>query len=536
MVRNYLSIAFAVFALISCSEKEDNGKEGGTKPDSGGNTTGYVREVEAAPEGYEYPDLREASASEVLYTPSQAFRKYRPIDIQYYGGSAPQGTPAGSWNPSWTTGKARIVHYMVGYEPAFKTYEKYTKWTNKWGSTKTKEHVNATGRFRVEKINGRWWIIDPMGYFHYERSVTSFRYGSSARNSAAWNAKYGTDEKWILDTQQELARNGFHGTGAFCTNTYSKIISHNLKYPLAPLTLAPSFGFLSQFKSASKHTSASITEAPIALVLEADWPQFCIDYMKGSAFEPYRNNQHVLGFFSDNEINFSANAASGKLLKIFLNISDVTDKGRMAAEEFLRSKGATAYSDELNDEFCGMLAEKYYSAVKAARDAVDPGLMYLGSRLHGTPKYMEHVVRACGKYCDIVSINYYSRWSPELDTRVKDWATWADRPFLVTEFYVKGVYDSDLNNASGAGWAVPRQEDRAYWYQHFTLGLLEAKNCVGWHWFKYQDDDGSDNSNCPANKGMYDNSYNIYPILSRFAREVNYNVYDIIDYFDNNSR
>ena len=31
---------------------------------------------------------------------------------------------------------------------------------------------------------------------------------------------------------------------------------------------------------------------------------------------------------------------------------------------------------------------------------------------------MKNVVEACGKYCDIVSINYYSRWSPELDTYV----------------------------------------------------------------------------------------------------------------------
>lgn len=154
----------------------------------------------------------------------------------------------------------------------------------------------------------------------------------------------------------------------------------------------------------------------------------------------------------------------------------------------------------MNTEFAGRLAEIYYKGVREAIDAFDPGMMYLGTRLHGTPKYMKNVVEACGKYCDIVSINYYSRWSPELDTYVQDWATWAGKPFLVTEFYTKGTEDSDLNNLSGAGFSVPRQEDRAYAYQHFTLGLLEAKNCVGWHWFKYQDDDGNDNTGKPANK------------------------------------
>ena len=196
------------------------------------------------------------------------------------------------------------------------------------------------------------------------------------------------------------------------------------------------------------------------------------------------------------------------------------------------SKGVQSVTDALNNEFAGIVAEKYYKAVKEAVMKVDDKLLYLGTRLHGTPKYMEGVVRAAGKYCDVISINYYSRWSPELTTAIADWASWADKPFLVSEFYTKGVEDSDLNNQSGAGYSVPTQNERAYAYQHFTLGLLEAKNCIGWHWFKYQDDDGTDNSSKPANKGLYDNSYQLFPYLSFFARELNFNAYDLIQYFD----
>ena len=199
----------------------------------------------------------------------------------------------------------------------------------------------------------------------------------------------------------------------------------------------------------------------------------------------------------------------------------------------MEEKNATSVTDNLNSEFAGRLAELYYKGVKEAIKEIDPGMMYLGTRLHGPPKYLQHVVAAAGKYCDIISINYYSRWSPELTTYVKQWGEdWADAPFMVTEFYTKGVEDSDLNNQSGAGFSVPTQNDRAYAYQHFTLGLLEAKNCVGWHWFKYQDDDGTDNSSKPANKGVYDNYYEMYPYLSKFMKEVNYNVYNLIEYFD----
>ena len=44
---------------------------------------------------------------------------------------------------------------------------------------------------------------------------------------------------------------------------------------------------------------------------------------------------------------------------------------------------------------------------------------------------------------------------------------------------------------------------------------------MGWHWFKYQDDDGSDNGGKPANKGVYDNYYKMYPYLAKFMQEVN---------------
>ena len=38
-------------------------------------------------------------------------------------------------------------------------------------------------------------------------------------------------------------------------------------------------------------------------------------------------------------------------------------------------------------------------------------------------------MRAAGKYCDVISINYYSRWSPELTTAIADLVL-GDKPFL----------------------------------------------------------------------------------------------------------
>lgn len=457
------------------------------------------------------------------YKPSLLGKPYRPITVNY----STEFPPVSKWTPANT----RIVGYMGDYRPIVKSESDYKAIVNKYGSLTTGTKQAATGRFYVKKVDGRWWIIDPEGYPHYERSVTSMRYGSSARNREAWNKRFGTDAKWIATSQAELANIGFHGTGAFCTDTYSKIQTHNASNSDAPLTLTPSFGFLTQFKKQKNYDypdNKSDSELGLGLVLYEGWADFCKEYVN-TALAPYLNDANVLGFFSDNEITFSTQ--NMKILDSFYNLTNKENPAYLAAKKFMDEKGATSVTDNLNTEFAGQLAEIYYKAVKEAIKEADPGMMYLGTRLHGTPKYMKNVVEAAGKYCDIVSINYYSRWSPELDTYVKDWDTWANAPFLVTEFYTKGQ-DSDLNNLSGAGFTVPTQNDRAYAYQHFTLGLLEAKNCVGWHWFKYQDDDGTDNTNKPANKGVYDNKYEMYPYLAKFMQEVNYNVYNLIEYFD----
>jgi hypothetical protein len=87
---------------------------------------------------------------------------------------------------------------------------------------------------------------------------------------------------------------------------------------------------------------------------------------------------------------------------------------------------------------------------------------------------------------------------------MQNWYNWSGKPFLVTEFYTKGM-DSGLGNTTGAGWIVPEQKDRGYFYQNFVNELIKAKTCVGWHWFTYMDNDpenpNSDASNKDSNKG-----------------------------------
>lgn len=134
----------------------------------------------------EYPTDLPTPGAAIIYAPSLHSHMYRPLTVKY-SSSYPPVT-------NWKTENTRIIAYMNGYTPAIKTLKAYKDSVNKYGSSVTLPQQTATGRFYTKKINGRWWIVDPEGYLHLERAVCSFRKGSSERNKAAWNSRFGTDE------------------------------------------------------------------------------------------------------------------------------------------------------------------------------------------------------------------------------------------------------------------------------------------------------------------------------------------------------
>ncbi len=93
-----------------------------------------------------------------------------------------------------------------------------------------------------------------------------------------------------------------------------------------------------------------------------------------------------------------------------------------------------------------------------------------------------------------------------------------------------------MANTGGAGWIVRTQRDRGRFYQNFALGLLESKVCVGWHWFKYADNDPADTkadpSNRDSNKGIVNARYEPYPPLLDAMRQLNEHTYTGAKYFD----
>lgn len=85
-------------------------------------------------------------------------------------------------------------------------------------------------------------------------------------------------------------------------------------------------------------------------------------------------------------------------------------------------------------------------------------------------------------------------------------------------------------NVEGGGWLVRTQKNRGEFYQNFCLRLLEARNCVGWVHFEYND--GYDSDGKASNKGIVSIEYEPYKSFLLPMRQLNLAVYSLIDYYD----
>lgn len=416
----------------------------------------------------------------------------------------------------------RTIELLPGYSPSGKTkLSKYGGWLDK--------RTDATGFFHVKKIGDRWWCIDPEGYYYINVGLNSISRGRSDRNKEALTKKFGTPETWIRETITMLQENGFNCAGSWSDS--EAIIEAN-KTAERPFAYTINWNFMSSYgrERGGTFQQPGHTGYPndAIFVFDPGFETFCDQHAR--RLEKYKDDPNLFGHFSDNEMPFRF-----KSLDNFLGLPE-QEAGHQAAAKWLKDRGITKeqITDDHREEFMAFVADRYFSIVSNAIRKYDPNHMYIGARFYSEEKNHARFMETAGKYLDIISNNYYNRWTPD-STEMSNWVKWSGRPFIITEYYTKGE-DSGMPNQSGAGWIVRTQRDRGLFYQNYNLALLESKSCVGWHYFKYQDNDptakGVDPSNVDANKGIVNNDYEVWTPLMEKMKELNHQVYDLIQYFD----
>ncbi|MEI6555149.1 MAG: T9SS type A sorting domain-containing protein [Paludibacter sp.] len=415
-----------------------------------------------------------------------------------------------SYTAGWGYNNTKIVSMISNYKSVTDGTDDFTRYgTYKYIRT------DSTGFFYVKKIDGRWWMIDPNGYAGINMGVASMNSGS------------------IQNDYDRIKNIGFNGVGNFIGNETQTKTGYNVQnYNLFSYTRALNFflGYKNVRKNYYSNTPSTVDGSlDYVLVFDPKFTTYCDDQAKANAL-PFVNDRDMLGYFTDNEINFNQDQ-----LQNLVRDLPAGDPSRDSALVFATSRGLTEadcinytskVTEQMKQDFATQMANHYYRTITAAIHKYDPNHLILGSRLNGRPRAIPGVVAASEKYMDVTSVNFYDKFTPNEQIAYSQWTN--DKPCIVGEFYIK---DINIFSATqpGAGWYVNNQASRGDFYQNTCIELLKSKCFIGWQYFKYQDDSDS-------NKGIVNGSGVEYTDMTALMSELNKQVYHMCDFYDSKSR
>ena len=322
----------------------------------------------------------------------------------------------------------------------------------------------ATGRFRTEKVGGKWWLVDPDGHLFFSHGVDCV-YASTPTPIIGRERFF----EWLPGPGDPEARCGWFGPDGAMTHV-----------DFAQVNLVRRFG--ADWKPRFADLAARRLRA-WGFNTIANWSP---DYAREPRLIPYTMQ------FNTGAFPHRLALADGSACKEF---PDVFHPDFPA---FLREKAAAVAAWAGDDpmllgvfvdnelrwdraqkaaDFPGV-AERYFAEVEAALRETLPGALYLGCRFAWESASREEW-RAAARHCDVVSVNIYER------TPARDLPPDAeDKPMLVGEFHF-GAFDAGMF-APGLAPALD-QKERGECYRAFVRDCLDGPRWVGAHWFQYQD-------------------------------------------------
>ncbi len=431
---------------------------------------------------------------------------------------------------------------------------------NPWGGWTGGPQRPATGRFRVEKLDGKWWLVDPDGRLFWSAGITGVRPASDGpikgresfytwlpaadspfarhynRQSGILNfwginaqRKYGEDflPPWRDVSHRRLRSWGFTTIGNWSDPTVWEM--RRTAYTVPVHYGSPSFdaGLNKPFPDVFDERWAEAVDTAMAKASRGDDP-WCI------------------GYFVDNELGWgwgghplaagALKLASGQAVKAAL-VAGL--KAKYATVDQLNAAWGTQLADwaaveapvsldpaQLEragsdlDAFELRLARRYFEVCQAAVRKHAPGALYLGSRFSSSTTA---ALTAAGEFCDVVCFNIYDRTPHARDAQI---AQIGDKPVVIGEFHF-GALDRGMFH-TGLG-PVASQDERAAAFTKYVEDALAAPWCVGAHWFQYHDQPltgRGDGEN--YNIGFVTITDTPYPEIRAAARDLLYRLYPLL--------
>jgi hypothetical protein len=332
--------------------------------------------------------------------------------------------------------------------------------------------ANATGFFRVQQIDGRWWFVDPDGHWFFSNGANGvgtftgtrikgredlFAALPPAGSFYAWNLqrRLGDDwqTKWADLTTKRMAAWGFNSM-----HNWGNI---NPTEPRVPYALM----------MRGWQTGNSIMGLPD--VYAADFAHR-VDEAAASQLEPRKNDPWMLGYFIGNEPPWPGRE-SALCDAILAGPDDEIQK-------HLKAWLAEGDTPERRKSFVLAAFQTYVDTINAATRRHDPNHLNLGIRFGGEPK--DDVLKTARGF-DVFSVNIYS-YAPTQKTLDHIYSV-AQRPIMVGEFHIGSP---ERGMAQGLVLAK-NQEERGVAYRYYVEQCAAHPDVVGAHWFEWVDEPAS---------------------------------------------
>ena len=441
---------------------------------------------------------------------------------------------------------------------------------NKYGGWTGGPQLKATGFYRVEKYEGKWWLVDPEGRLFWSHGIDCVRENNDTPISD--RERYW---KWLPDDDSPFAE--FYGRGSWAPHGYYKDHTPYRTYDFSRANFLRKYGknwrgkFAAithrRLRSWGLNTIANWSQQSIYLMRKT--PYVCtISYsskrLEGSegywgkfydVFDPsFRlalrarlssekgkavNDPWCIGYFVHNEIAWGdevslavaalVSPADQPAKKVFVDdlktkygtidkLNETWGTKHLSWQALMQSQEAPDKKKAWSDltAFYTKTAETYFKTIRDELKNVAPNQLYMGCRFAWVN---DRAARAATKYCDIVSYNRYSYSVAE--HRLPDDI---DMPIIIGEFHFgaldRGMFHTGLRKTTD-------QQDRADKYKSYVQGALRNPYIVGTHWFQYKDQATTgrgDGENYQI--GFIDICDKPYPEIVKACREVGYNLYE----------
>jgi hypothetical protein len=429
----------------------------------------------------------------------------------------------------------------------------------------------ATGHFRVEKIDGKWWMVDPEGYLYWSHGpvrVTPSTAITPLDDRAFYFADLpaeGTPFAKFYTTRDELLypyyvkrniQRTYDFSSANCYRKYGENyyeifadLAHKRLRSWGLNTIANSSDKKICLMDRTPYTDRfELKSKPLAGSHDGWWPfrdpfdpSFRADVRRLMAeHKQEMDDPWCFGFFVDNELSWGGptdlaawtlESPADQAAKVEF-VSRLKQKYGEAAK--LNQAWGTAYADwsellaatkrpgpaaqaDLKD-FTLAIADAYFKNIREEFKAAAPNKLYMGCRFAG--RGPEFAVKVAALHCDLVSYNIYAKKLDDFKL-----PEGVDKPVMIGEFHF-GALDRGLFHPGLI--KLESQEERGRVYVQYVTSALRHPSVVGVHWHQFGDQATTgrfDGENFQV--GFVDCCNTPYPETIAGIREVGYRLYEI---------